>query len=195
MKEDVFEQLVDDYLQFKGYFTRHNIKFRPSNKHRDYDKRSDSNFSDIDVIGMNPTVRGVNRVWVVSCKSWQGGFNPTSKISDFENGKQAGGREAWKAFREITSPKWAESFIDKVESITGTRKFIYFTAVIYLRGEKSDWESYMPFQKMMNSNPVRILSFEEILDELYPTIDTTIASSEIGRVLQLIKASRWRILK
>ena len=28
MKEDILEQLVDDYLQAKGYFTRHNINFR-----------------------------------------------------------------------------------------------------------------------------------------------------------------------
>jgi hypothetical protein len=29
VKEDVLEQIVDDYLQAQGYFTRHNIKFRP----------------------------------------------------------------------------------------------------------------------------------------------------------------------
>jgi hypothetical protein len=29
MKEDVLEQIVDDYLQFKGYFTTHNVRFKP----------------------------------------------------------------------------------------------------------------------------------------------------------------------
>ena len=29
MKEDILEQLVDDYLQTEGYFTRHNLKFKP----------------------------------------------------------------------------------------------------------------------------------------------------------------------
>jgi hypothetical protein len=29
MKEDVLEQLVDDYLMHQGYFTRHNIRFKP----------------------------------------------------------------------------------------------------------------------------------------------------------------------
>jgi len=31
MKEDVLEQIVDDYLQFKGYFTTHNV--RPRSAH------------------------------------------------------------------------------------------------------------------------------------------------------------------
>jgi len=28
MKEDILEQLVDDYLKFNGYFTAHNVKFQ-----------------------------------------------------------------------------------------------------------------------------------------------------------------------
>jgi hypothetical protein len=27
MKEDILEQLVDDYLMFNGFFTLHNVKF------------------------------------------------------------------------------------------------------------------------------------------------------------------------
>jgi hypothetical protein len=30
VKEDVLEQVVDDYLKFKGYFTTHNVAFRPA---------------------------------------------------------------------------------------------------------------------------------------------------------------------
>jgi len=30
MKEDILEQLVDDYLQLSGFFTIHNVKFRPA---------------------------------------------------------------------------------------------------------------------------------------------------------------------
>lgn len=29
MKEHVLLQIVDDYLQFKGYFTTHDVRFRP----------------------------------------------------------------------------------------------------------------------------------------------------------------------
>ena len=36
MKEDILEQIVDDYLQFKGYFTTHNVRFKPDPAHPDY---------------------------------------------------------------------------------------------------------------------------------------------------------------
>ena len=69
MKEDILEQLVDDYLQSEGYFTRHNIKFKPRKEHPDFVSKQDSNHSDIDVIGINPKKNGADRVFAVSCKS------------------------------------------------------------------------------------------------------------------------------
>jgi hypothetical protein len=106
MKEDILEQLVDDYLQTKGYFTRRNVKFKPRNDLEGWDSKKDSNHSDIDVIGFNPHLRGADRVWVVSCKSWQSGFSISSKLSEIENNKIRSGREVWKAFRELVEPKW-----------------------------------------------------------------------------------------
>ena len=191
MKEDILEQLVDEYLQHKGYFTRHNIKFRPDKNHPEFDSRQDSVHSDIDVVGINPVLHGPDRVIAVSCKSWQGGFNPKSKITEIENNKIVSGREAWKGFREITRAKWAEAFIDKIEEISGSREFTYTTAVTAIKGDKSVWENHANFSKILNGNPVRVLTFSDILNDLWPTINTTPASSEVGRVLQLIKAARW----
>ena len=54
MKEDVLEQIVDDYLQLKGYFTTHNVRFSPRKGHPDYDSRQDSVSSDIDVATPEP---------------------------------------------------------------------------------------------------------------------------------------------
>ena len=71
MKEDILEQLVDDYLKFNGFFTIHNVKFKPTATDPDYIKNKDSNHSDIDVIGFHPKRDGADRIWVVSCKSWQ----------------------------------------------------------------------------------------------------------------------------
>ena len=86
MKEDILEQLVDDYLQHRGYFTRHNIKFRPSKDMLHYDGKKDSVHSDIDVIGINPTMEGYERTYVVTCKSWQAGFTPNQYLSALEKG-------------------------------------------------------------------------------------------------------------
>ena len=191
MKEDILEQLVDEYLQHKGYFTRHNIKFKPSENHPDFEKKKDVVASEIDVIGIDPNRRGVDRVVAVSCKSWQSGFNPSSKISEIEGNKTVSGREAWKGFREITKEKWTSAFIDKIEEISGTRKFTYVTAVTVVKGDRLVWETYEPFRKILQGNPVKILAFSDILDDLLPDLDTTPASSEVGRVLQLFKASGW----
>ena len=68
MKEDILEQLTDDYLQVKGYFTQHNVKFRPDASHADFETKKDSNHSDIDVLGFNPKLSGPERVLAVSCK-------------------------------------------------------------------------------------------------------------------------------
>jgi len=67
MKEDILEQLVDDYLKFNGYFTAHNVKFQPAQTHPEYVKKDDCVASDIDVIGFHPRREGPDRVWIVSC--------------------------------------------------------------------------------------------------------------------------------
>ena len=117
MKEDILEQLVDDYLQGKGYFTCHNVKFLPRKNHPQANPKKDSNHSDIDVIGFNPLEKGPDRVWVVSCKSWQQGLKIESKLKEIKGKKIAGGREAWKGFRELIEPKWSEALIPQLKSL------------------------------------------------------------------------------
>jgi hypothetical protein len=73
MKEDVLEQIVDDYLQMQGYFTTHNVRFNPP-RDQCYVSQTDSVPSDIDVVGLHPRLTRAERVMVVSCKSWQSGF-------------------------------------------------------------------------------------------------------------------------
>jgi hypothetical protein len=86
MKEDVLEQIVDDYLQFKGYFTIHNVRFKPYHGHKDYLSDQDRVSSDVDVVGYCPTCPTTRRVIVVSCKSWQSGFNPRKKLLELREG-------------------------------------------------------------------------------------------------------------
>ncbi len=191
MKEDILEQVVDDYLQAKGYFTRHNLKFRPRADHALFVKNQDSNHSDIDVIGIHPRLNGVDGVVVVSCKSWQGGFDVDGWISALEHNKVISGREAWKHLRELVRPKWSEAFLDAVADVAGTRVFTYVTAVTTVRGDPHRWENHAPFRKALQGNPVRVWSLRMMLDDLYPTLSTTIATSDLGRLLQLLKACGW----
>ena len=87
MNEDILEQILEDWLIHKGYFVQHNAKFRPRKDHPDYERNKDSNHSDIDVIGFHPKLEGNSKVLVVTCKSWQSGFNPSSELDAIKNDK------------------------------------------------------------------------------------------------------------
>jgi len=188
-KEDILEQLVEEYLLHDGYFVRHNVKFLPRRDHPDFVSNQDSNHSDIDVIGFHPNRTGADRVKVVSCKSWQGGFNAAAEVRNIEQHRVIRGREAWKSFRELVVPKWSEAFIAAVESTTGQREFTYVTAATKLVGSKVQWESNPMFIHALSGNTIRILDLREILSSISPGLGATLAGTEVGRLLQLFKAA------
>ena len=188
-KEDILEQVVEEYLLHEGYFVRHNVKFRPREDHPDFIRNQDSNHSDIDVIGYHPTKRGADKVLIVSCKSWQGGFNPTSQLKGILGNKKRGGRAAWKPYRELASPKWSEAFLEAVKEATGKDRFTYATAVTRLMGDKAVWENHQPFRDALGGNPLKILTFREMVSEIQDGLTTTLAATEVGRMLQLFSAA------
>ena len=197
MKEDVLEQLVDDYLMSEGFFTVHNVKFGPLPGEEGFHKNKDNQQSDIDVLGFHPLRSAPDNVWVVSCKSWQSGFDVDSKIRSLRGGgiKKVNGKEAWKRFRELVKPKWKRALVRTVTDLTGTSKFTHITAVTKVIGDPSKWETNKDFLKGLEGCRLRILSLTQMLDTLHSKLRTTPASSEIGRLLQLIKASSWSLSK
>src|SRR6478736_99488 len=189
MRGDILEQLVDDHLQLQGYFTRHNLKFRPRADHSSFSKKHDSNHSDIDVVGIHPKLAGDNRVVAVSCKSWQSGFDVRIKLDELTRNKRRGGRESWKFFRELIEPKWSEAFVDAVEAATGTRRFTYVVAATSVRGNPSLWEEHQPFRRALEGNPIRLLGLNEMIEGVCSGLTTTLVPSQLGRTLQLLKAA------
>ena len=192
-KEDILEKIVEEYLVHKGYFVQHNLKFLPRKDHPDFVINQDSNHSDIDVIGYHPTIEGERKVMVVSCKSWQQGFNPASELNAIVNGNVRRGRKAWQAFRELTVPKWSEAFLKAVKDATGSDRFTYVTAVTKLSGDKGVWETYEPFIQAIGGNPVIILTFREMVTEIQGQLTTTLAATEVGRMLQLFIAAEMNV--
>ncbi len=180
MKEDILEQLVDDYLKFSGFFTIHNVKFKPAKDALDFTQREDAVPSDIDVVGYHPRLNGTDRVWVVSCKSWQSGFDPKRRIALIDSNKVVYGRQQWKSFRELAKKKWADGLIEEIERLTGSAQFTYV------------WQEHQPFRDNLRGNPIKVLTLQEMLSELYKKTTTAVAPSEIGRLLQVIKASGWQ---
>lgn len=189
MKEDILEQLVDDYLMHQGYFTQHNIRYRPSKDDPGYDARTDSNRSDIDILALHPTKRGTAKVVTVTCKSWIRGFNPASKAREvLEN------RRVRLRFRELAIPKWSEAFRAIIRERTGSAKFEYWTAVTKLTNPEARklWEENERFKKAIGGNPIRLLTLAEVLTDLWDAIEKTPAPSDIGRALRLMKFADWR---
>jgi len=194
-KEDILEQIVEEYLVHKGYFVQHNIKFLPRRDHPDFVSNKDSNHSDIDVLAIHPKLSGPEAVIAVSCKSWQSGFNPASEIDAIVNDKKIRGRQAWQAFRELCVPKWSEGFIKAVRDATGADAFTYALAVAHVRGDKTVWESHQPFLDSLGGNPIRLITFQDMISEIYNDLGTTLAATEVGRMLQMFRAARIDIVE
>ena len=192
-KEDILEQIVEEYLIHKDYFVRHNIKFLPRRDHPDFIVNQDSNHSDIDVLGYHPKLQGPEKVIAVSCKSWQSGFDPRALIIAIEGRKIINGREAWKGFRELCSPKWSEAFVRTVLEATGADGFTYINAVTNLRGDRLIWERHVPFIEAMGGNPLKIMTFREMINDIQTKLTKTLAATEVGRMLQLFQAAGMRL--
>lgn len=193
MKEDILEQLVEDWLQSRGFFTRANLKFKPSPQHPAFVRNKDSVASDIDVIGIHPCRSGAESVFVVGCKSWQDGFWIADMANSLVNNRNRliGNKEAWKHFRELVEPKWTEAFLKVIKDTTGSDAFTYITAVTVARDEQNriSWEENPAFKIALGNNPIRLITLHDMLAEVFSQLGTTVESSQFSRTLQLIKAA------
>jgi len=202
MKEDILEQIVDDWLISQtGTFTKHNVKYRPSRSHANYKKQTDDVHSDIDILAVNPNKRGVERVTAVTCKSWQGGFNAKGFFDGLLNtpNKKVSGRPLWKNFRELSLPKWGNAYAQKIFDETNSKDFTYIIAVTKFSGRKPDEfkskiESYAPFSdnlKLDSSSQVKIrfVTLKEMLNDYLQRSGTTPSSTQVGRLIQVMKAA------
>jgi hypothetical protein len=189
VKEDVLEQVVDDYLNFRGYLTTHNVRFRPATSAPGYQAQQDSVHSDVDVVGYHPLKQGTDRVIVVSCKAWQGGFRADAKLAELRGEKKNPKRATWRLFRELWNPKWSTAFVDAIEALTGTRRFSYRIAVTRLVGNGDAWKDEPQIQKNLPGCTFGFLTLEEMWGTMLTELTTTPAPSEIGRLAQLLIAA------
>jgi hypothetical protein len=189
LKEDVLEQIVDDYLNFKGYFTTHNVPFRPDPSHARYESRLDSVPSDIDVIGIHPQKRGRQKVIAVNCKSWQSGFRAKMLLEQLRNERKNPKRETWHRFRELWVPKWSEAFRQEILERTGAKTFTYRIAVTRMIGSGDDWTSEPRIKENLPGCEFGFLRMEEMWKAVVGELTKRPAPSEIGRLAQLLKAA------
>ena len=200
MKEDVLEQLVEDYLQLNGYFTRHNVRFKPDNQDPRFDRPQHSVPSDIDIIGINPDKRAPEKVWGVSCKSWQKGFSASNRLEKLQNSGRNARREIWRDHRELWDGFWAESFRRRIKEITGQSTFHYWIAVTKLVGSQTNaekaaasWASNPTIKANLAGSKFSFLEFKTVWEAVKknkdPESGDSPAASEIGRLVQLMRAA------
>jgi hypothetical protein len=192
---DVLEQIVEEYLTHEGYFVKHNIKYRPA-KDGDYNSKTDSVHSDIDVLAFHPLKEGPDKVWAVNCKSWQGGFDIRAVIDQIAKNKKVSGRSSERRYRELAIPKWSKAFVAAVKRHTGEPHFTHVLAATHIKGSTHDWETYQPFRERIGTeNRLKVITLQKMVEPIEHRITQTPAATEIGRVLQLFRAAGIRSIK
>jgi hypothetical protein len=93
-------------------------------------------------------------------------------------------------FREIWNPKWAAAFVAEIERRAGTDQFTYYLAVTRVVGDTGAWETDPTIRENLPGNPFRFLTLETMWWSVLRTVTLTPASSEMGRLAQLLKAAR-----
>jgi hypothetical protein len=208
MKEDILEQLVEDWFVARsGFFVKHNVRFRPDKNHGDYVSKRDSVHSDIDILAVDTKAKGAARVHAVTCKSWQDGFHAKKWMAELEKEAEYNERslsfkprERWKYFREMVSDKWMEAFLETVAKETGQRDFTYTIAVTKFNGTDADRSAIENssilknrFQAKRSKIRIKILPLAELIAKYTERItakDTpSLEATDVGRLLQLIHAA------
>jgi hypothetical protein len=191
-KEDILEQIVEEYLTHKGYFVQRNIKYRPDTKDPDYDAKKDSVHSDIDVLAYNPLENGPKKVLAVNIKSWQGGFDFKAVLEQVTANKIVSGRESRVRYREFCIPKWSTAFLKAIWERTKEAQFTHVLAVTLAKGDTELWSNHKPFIAALGNNPLAVLTLRQMVDAIEPNLTTTPAATDIGRTLQLFRAAGLR---
>lgn len=190
MVNDILEQIAEDYFRELGYFTQHNVKYKPKEKGPAF-----SVHSDIDIIGVHPKKSGVEKVVVVSCKSWQGGMSIEKELDMLKNNpeKITNGKSSEKRWKEFFNKYWTEGLRQKVFEMSGQKNFTFCLAVTKYTGKKELWENFESFTKNFLGCRIEVIDLETMILTIQKLLTTTPAHSELSRLMQLIKAGGGKI--
>ena len=210
MKEDILEQVAEDWLIAQPrWFVKHNVRYRPAKGCEGYISKHDSVNSDIDILGVHGTKTGQDRVAVVTCKSWQNGFDPAYWTKVIEGEAEVVPRhstpnfmpkEKWKYIRELVSAKWIDAFLCTLERETGQRDFTYYIAVTKLLKNAANRDSLENsaivrerFEMRGSTMKLKVITLEEMMADSWKRFETketsALESTDAGRFLQLMNAA------
>ncbi len=191
-KEDILEQIVEEYLIHRGYFVQRNIRYRPDKRDPEYRAEKDSVHSDIDVLALNPCETSSRRVLAFNIKSYQDGFNFEAVIKQIESNKTVRGKKANLGYRELCIPRWSRAFVSTIRARANVDKFTHVLAVTLPKGDPSTWTNHRRFIDAIDGNALEVVSLRQMVEEIEPRLTTTLAATDIGRTLQLFRAAGLR---
>lgn len=125
----------------------------------------------------------------ISCKSWQGGFSPEREIENIRKNKKVSGKDSRLRYRELAIKKWAIAFQRKIKELTGKSAFTYAIVATALNGDKSAWIENNNFKEILTPH-LKVIALNDIFDYLNSNMSTTPASSEVGRLIQVLKSAK-----
>ena len=183
MAVNIFEELVKTYLQTQGYFTIENVPYELSKN-----ANSTAGPSDIDILALRPSKKD-RKVLAVSCKGYPKGIDLDKAQPAILDGGKINNRDAQKSFRELANDQWAGAFRDAIFKRTGSKEFVYVTALVKFDGDKSAWCNNAKFIKRMGSNKLDILTLDTIWATLLkPATRLPHHNHMIGEITGLFKS-------
>ena len=182
MTNDILEQITEDYLRELGYFTQHNVPYRPNNS---------GTHSDIDIVALHPSKKGVSRVIVVSCKSWQSGVDIKEVLNALATNpdKIIHGGTMKKRFREIADPIWSKALREEIFKRTKSSSFTFLLSATSFKGDRKTFIEFPLFKNNLKECNIELIDFAKMITVIKQELTTTPSHSELSRLLQLMKAS------
>jgi hypothetical protein len=55
------------------------------------------------------------------------------------------------------------------------------------------WETNNEFSNALGGNPIRIVTFQQMIQEINLELRTTLAATEVGRMLQMFRAAGFKL--
>jgi hypothetical protein len=62
------------------------------------------------------------------------------------------------------------------------------------KGSESTWANNTEFRHALGGNPIRIVTFHQMINEINSELKTTLAATEVGRMLQMFRASGFKLV-
>jgi hypothetical protein len=192
MAEGFLADLTDDYLQSCGYLTLRNVRIPVPAGYGENDGPSRS--ASMDILAVNPTLTGLNRVIVASCDTTTGAFDPGKRLDELKVNNKVPHGPFWSGRRELWSRPWGQELLDVVETLTTQRSLKYY--LVTNRVEPSqiglyDWQSHPRISHCLEGSWIGFLGMQELVSG-HAARDSVTEPSPTRQAARVLESAGYR---